>query len=294
MANRHFGRVGDVWKHLPLAEILACEAPRRYWETHAGSAFYALSPSMERDYGVYRFWARGRRDEMLGGGGYHRVLASFARAGGPPSHYPGSAYLAIAVLGSRAGYLLADTDTASVASLLREARTRGLAGVRVVRGDGVAEVAQAASELDRDDAAATAVLIDPFYPFADTLGPLTPVDLFCQLAERGFLAMLWYGFDSPVQRDDVHVRVARSLAGSGLLGADAPLWCGEVALARLGEAGCRVQPGTRGCGVLAANLRATTAARCAEVGEALEAIYRDARFPGGEDGALVFTASRFW
>ncbi len=38
MANRHFGRIGDVWKHLPLAEILLLETPRRYWETHAGSA----------------------------------------------------------------------------------------------------------------------------------------------------------------------------------------------------------------------------------------------------------------
>jgi hypothetical protein len=38
MANRHFGKIGAVWKHLALAEILAGENPRAYWESHAGCA----------------------------------------------------------------------------------------------------------------------------------------------------------------------------------------------------------------------------------------------------------------
>jgi hypothetical protein len=33
MANTHYGEIGDIWKHLPLAEILAIERPRRYWES---------------------------------------------------------------------------------------------------------------------------------------------------------------------------------------------------------------------------------------------------------------------
>gem|GEM_PF-3449085 len=35
MANKHFGSIGDIWKHLPLAEILEIERPRNYWESHA-------------------------------------------------------------------------------------------------------------------------------------------------------------------------------------------------------------------------------------------------------------------
>jgi len=34
--NNHFAELGDVWKHLPLAEILRINPPRQYWETHAG------------------------------------------------------------------------------------------------------------------------------------------------------------------------------------------------------------------------------------------------------------------
>ena len=55
MANVHYAKLGDVWKHLPLAEVLRIEAPRRYLESHAGSSSYPLSPSAERDYGVLYF-----------------------------------------------------------------------------------------------------------------------------------------------------------------------------------------------------------------------------------------------
>ncbi len=55
MANIHFGRVSDLWRNLPLAEIIAIEQPHHLWETHVGSAQYSLSHSYERDYGVYYF-----------------------------------------------------------------------------------------------------------------------------------------------------------------------------------------------------------------------------------------------
>ena len=55
MANRHFGKIGDVWKHRPLAEILNIGTPRRYWESHAEAARYPLTHSHERDYGIYHF-----------------------------------------------------------------------------------------------------------------------------------------------------------------------------------------------------------------------------------------------
>jgi 23S rRNA (adenine2030-N6)-methyltransferase len=53
MANIHYGNIGDIWKHLPLAEILAIEAPSAYWESHAGSSHYALTHSPEREYGIF-------------------------------------------------------------------------------------------------------------------------------------------------------------------------------------------------------------------------------------------------
>ncbi len=51
MANVHYAEIGDVWKHLLLAEVLGIEGPRRYLESHAASSSYPLSPSAERSYG---------------------------------------------------------------------------------------------------------------------------------------------------------------------------------------------------------------------------------------------------
>jgi len=42
MANRHFAKLADVWKHLPLVAVLSIERPRHYWESHAGNALYSM------------------------------------------------------------------------------------------------------------------------------------------------------------------------------------------------------------------------------------------------------------
>jgi hypothetical protein len=42
--NHHVAELGDVWKHLPLAEMLRVNPPRPYWDTHAGSAWFHVDP----------------------------------------------------------------------------------------------------------------------------------------------------------------------------------------------------------------------------------------------------------
>lgn len=55
MANRHFAKLADVWKHLPFVEVLSIERPSSYWESHAGNATYEMVDDAERRYGVLRF-----------------------------------------------------------------------------------------------------------------------------------------------------------------------------------------------------------------------------------------------
>jgi hypothetical protein len=68
MANVHYARISDVWKYLPLAEVLTIERPGSYWESHAGSASYPPTRSPERDYGVFLFLERAVRSS------YRRLL----------------------------------------------------------------------------------------------------------------------------------------------------------------------------------------------------------------------------
>src|SRR3954447_25542304 len=118
MANHHFGEIGDVWKHLLLAELIALERPRQYWESHAGSALYPLSHSWEREYGVYYFLDHVHGRPTLDASRYRAVLTGLPPADGCPSVYPGSAMLAMLLLGRDAyEYVLCDLDPESIASL---------------------------------------------------------------------------------------------------------------------------------------------------------------------------------
>ncbi len=160
MANRHFGRIGDVWKHLPLAEILLLERPRRYWETHAGSACYPLTPSMERNYGVYYFWEHSPASPELASCRYRQALAHSAFRSNRPSRYPGSAQIAMEILGQAAVYLLPDLDLNSVVSLRGAAAGLQLLNATCPQVDGVTEIRRAGCRLDASEAAATFALVD--------------------------------------------------------------------------------------------------------------------------------------
>jgi hypothetical protein len=39
----HYGRIGDMWKHLPLVSVLSIERPARYVETNSSRAEHSLT-----------------------------------------------------------------------------------------------------------------------------------------------------------------------------------------------------------------------------------------------------------
>jgi 23S rRNA A2030 N6-methylase RlmJ len=89
VANPFFGRIGDVWKHLILLEVLNAERPSRYFESHAGSAMYPLTHSADSDFGVYGFLDRARRSCLLASSQYVKLLSRLPNDGEYPTQYPG-------------------------------------------------------------------------------------------------------------------------------------------------------------------------------------------------------------
>ena len=134
MANRHFGNIGDVWKHVVLAEVLEREPPGWYAETHAGSGAYPVVRSGGRAYGFLRFLEVAPRFPVLARSRYREVAASYA--GGARGLYPGSALLAMTMLGDAASYLLCDLDPESVTDLRRWSSRLGLQNCVVAEADG--------------------------------------------------------------------------------------------------------------------------------------------------------------
>jgi 23S rRNA (adenine2030-N6)-methyltransferase len=287
MANVHYARIGDVWKHLPLAEVLSIERPSRYWESHAGSSTYPLTRSPERDYGVFLFLERAGRSSALKGSAYRRLLDPRERGRTPPT-YPGSPLIAMELLGGAGGrFVFCDLDDASLSNIAEDARALGLpAGrVRLVQGDGVSILDGELARLTEDDVAGTFLHVDPYRPLEPGRGGETPLRHFARAAERGVGCMLWYGFDATSDRAIVLDALRERIAGRA--------WYGEVSLRAedLSEVG--FDPGVLGCGVVMCNVSQEALAACGRLGKGLAHAYADARLPNGRDGALEFEEGDF-
>ena len=278
MANRHFGKLSDVWKHAALAEVLEREAPLRYAETHAGSGAYPIVHDGERQFGILRFLDVAARFEVLARSRYRAAAAACLS---DRSLYPGSALLAMTVLGDASSYLLCDLDSGSAADLRRWARGLSLHGCEVAEADGMMAVA---AWLDRPAGKPGLVHIDPFDPDARGPGGCSALELAARVADSGTGLVYWYGYDRPGEQAWAYTRLTALTC--------APLWCGDVMVTgtsgTAGDLGRATTPGT-GFGVILANVQAGTVSACTAVGNALANAYAGALLPDGSRGNLTFT-----
>src|SRR5437870_178242 len=113
MANRHFGKLADVWKHLVLAEVLSVDRPRQLCDTHAGHACYMMTSDAERRYGVLGFMEAAIDDDVLSRSAYFRLLVRQRNNGTELSDYPAGPLLAMLELGSGSKYLFCDLNPES-------------------------------------------------------------------------------------------------------------------------------------------------------------------------------------
>lgn len=290
MANRHYGKIGDIWKHLPLAEILTIEKPYQYWETHAGSAQYPLTHSWERDYGVFYFLEHAAESLLLKSSAFFHLLDGFKQEDGQLPIYPASPLIAMTLLRPNAkNYLFCDIDGGSLDTIWDSASTIGIpdADVKCVQDDGVATVLKAASKLSTNEVAGTFIHIDPYEPFQESKTGLAPIDLFCQASQQGAKAMLWYGYDSLDYQRFCWESIKSSFAANKL-DTSIPLWRGEITLSAINNPDFKMNPGVLGCGILCSNLSERAMLACSELGEDLAKIYRNASFPNGHSGAIEF------
>lgn len=277
MANRHFGKFADVWKHLVLGEVLVATSPSRYAETHAGSAAYPMVHDDERRFGVLALLEALPSSSALDGAAYPRVAGAFLD--GEPSTYPGSALQAMTLLGDGCAYLLCDVDPVSAGDLRGWAGRLGLSRCEVAERDGMAAVRDWLRAPE-----ATVVHIDPFDPFEREEGGLSAVELAARVADAGHTLVYWYGVDNPGERAWAVDEIASTTT--------APLWCGDflvtsavTAPGRDGNLGDGTTPGT-GCGVVLANASPALVARCEELAHALVDLYEGRELPNGEPGGL--------
>jgi hypothetical protein len=99
MANRHLGKLADVWKHLVLAQFLAADRPQRLYDTHAGHAVYPMEADAERRYGVRSFLDLAPSDATLAGSRYFRILERHRQGSTELAEYPAGPMISMLELG---------------------------------------------------------------------------------------------------------------------------------------------------------------------------------------------------
>lgn len=285
VANRHFAKLADVWKHLPLAQILATEQPDHYCETHAGNASYAMVDDPERHLGVTYFREVAAAHPALTDSKYLHRLRKLESPDGALATYPGAPLLAMHELANRTAYLFCDLDQHSVDNLEREARSLGVTRATCVAADGMTAVADYL-------AGATGrafVHIDPYDPRATGPSGLSALDLARALIRDGVGLMYWYGYSRPSRR----VWALDQLADGA--NQDAGIWCGDVMITTTakdtsddGDLGVATTPGT-GFGIVCANISAQATDACGHLGRALALAYSQVTLPNGDQGSIDFT-----
>ena len=225
MANKHFGNLADVFKHLTLAEALAVLRPAEYWESHAGAAYYRETPGaavpIEREHGVYRFAKVGADQSVLRQSRYHRILSADL-AGNPPMA-PGSPRIACLLPGQNVRrQLFCDLDAASLQTIVGP-ENKAAGGVppekiECVQDDGVSVLRGAGILLPEPWIPQTLAFLDPYLMADATDAGISPLELLCELAGRGIVTLLFYGFATDGERVKLHERMTAALEKSRLLG----------------------------------------------------------------------------
>jgi 23S rRNA A2030 N6-methylase RlmJ len=195
MANPYAANVGDVVKHLLLAEAILREAPSRYVESHGGRLDYPLRELDPGRGGIGDFLEVAGGAPLLDRSAYARLARGLAGPSGTDGTYPGSIAIAAELLPPGAGVVAFDLVETSAASLRDGLAARGRPATVVV-GDGVAGALERA-------AAGDVVFLDPF--FVTEAGPagVDSADAFAELAGRGVATLLWYGAgNGPEERID--------------------------------------------------------------------------------------------
>jgi 23S rRNA A2030 N6-methylase RlmJ len=274
VANHHFANVGDVWKHLWLAGALSEQRPEQYVETHAGSARYRLVDDAERQLGVRTFMTAAANLGELRSTAYFGVIGGFVAAEEPS--YPGSALLAMTMLGAACRYCFCDTDPVSVKDLVAAATRLGLRGTtQVLASDGVSAVLEMVEARQFNESAF--VHVDPFDFDSTVSGGVSARELIKRLAAARVPVFAWYHLASPTASLELFRDIAAGVP-------DTRVTCAELRLdgpkAGIAGTGC-------GCGVLLVGDQLASAMSAHDEAAIYVAAFNDLADHGGLDVTAI-------
>ena len=277
MPYNHAGEIGDVWKHLPLCDILLIEKPLRYHETNSAYSGYNLALKPQVKYGILKLLEI--NNEIFMNSEYFKVLK---RNGIDSLRYTGSPGLAMEVLSDKAQYVFHDIEREALNDVEAYAYNRGLKNkIKTFFGDSIRAFKNDNYLINENDF----IFLDPYTPFdANEIG-FSFFDTFLKAIKSKSKTLLWYGYES-INGQQRIMDCLKHLAIENRI----EIWSFDAWLKNMDAHGCEINPGVPGCGLACAHLSIESISILEKYLKFVDNCYCNARYCGND--ATLLTRSR--
>ena len=271
----HFGKQPDVFKHLILCEVLQNEKPHTYVETNSACAVYHISRTPEQQYGIYHFLDRAHNEIKLKVSNYYCLENLIMKKG----CYLGSPGLAMQTLGVKTNeYLFFDIENSSLENVKLFAKDKKLyEQIKTFNCDSIEEVMNLLPTFP----ISTFLHIDPYR--IDEKGPngYTYLDVLIKATQLGLKCLLWYGFMTINEKQEINQYIADSFEKEGVK----RYTCVELIMNSIKQDTIKCNPGILGSGILATNLSQKSTTAIFDYSKWLVEVYRNTLYKN-YDGSL--------
>ena len=242
MPYKHAGEIGDIWKHLPLCDILAIEKPLRYFETNSAYSGYTLTENSNIKYGILSLL----KNDVLSDSKYLQILRNNNIEN---MHYTGSPGLAMNILSDKTDYFFYDIEEDALNDIYEYVKQKGLTeNIHLILGDSIEAFMKNEYLFNKTDF----IFIDPYTPFDKNKSGNSFFDIFEKASVSGAKTLLWYGYETLKNKRQISESLNCLAHKSGIKISSYDIW-----LKCMDEDKCIINPGVPGCGLACANLSAS-------------------------------------
>jgi 23S rRNA (adenine2030-N6)-methyltransferase len=278
MAYIHFGRIGDIWKHLPLCSFLEIEKPEIYIESNSAYANYQLSETSEQRYGIYTFYEKSIESGILINTPFYKII----KKNMANSLYSGSPALAMEVLsGISKKYIFFDLDKDGLNSIKEYSIKNKMENKILTRNE---DSISGILNLPEGFSGNVFIHFDPYFIFDKNDNNETFFDAFLKASERNIKCMFWYGYNTLEEKKIINDTIRQKINEKKL---DKNIKSVEIMLKNIDNPDNNLNPGIMACGVMISNLSAESYNLMDILSDELVKIYKDVNLKENVSGELI-------
>lgn len=266
MSYSHYGKQAEVWKHLPLCDIIALEQPTLYVETNSAYANYSIGQTPEQLYGIYHFLEKAK-SHPIKSSIYYQLENAAIQTG----QYMGSPALAMSILENRSQYIFYDLDKEALSNVKIFGKTHNLSKFIQLRNqDSISGMMELLPQLPET----TLIHVDPYTINDPNKEGHTYLDVFTRATKLGLKCFLWYGYQTLKDKKELEQLITSSCKEC----ASHSLSCHELTLRIIEQDTMPCMPGVLGSGLLTSNLLSASREKIEEYCNLLIDFYQGATY----------------